>query len=174
MMWLCDRVINSICCKRLSRGTFSSISFFSQYFIITDNSLFKNWVEVSIGNTACIVTQNVLCFHARKHFVRVGVILEGRASYFDISKLMWRTVRSDKGILSLFMPPCRHFNLEMLNILISLFFIKQTTDLTLTSCSFFPSTEDGYTSQRTEPDEEEQRSLQGCIRHQQVLHQEMK
>lgn len=55
-------------------------------------------------------------------FVRVGVSLEGDASYFDVSKLMWRTARSDKGILSLFMPPFRHFNLEMLNILICFFF----------------------------------------------------
>lgn len=107
-------------------------------------------------------------------FVRVGVILEGSAPSLDTSKLMWRTVPADKGILSLFMPPCRHFNVKMLNILISLFFLKQTTDFTLASCSFSPSTEDGYTSQRTEPDEEEHRSLQGCIRHQQVLHQEMK
>lgn len=113
-------------------------------------------------------------FMLESMFFRVGVILEGRASYFDISKLMWRTVRSDKGILKLFMPPCRHFNLEMLNILISLFFIKQTADLTLTSRSFFPSTEDSYTSQRTKPDEEEHGSLQAFIRHQQVLHQEMK
>lgn len=71
-------------------------------------------------------------------FVRVGVILEGNASYFDVSKLMWRTARSDKGMLVLFMPPLRHFNLEMLNILISLFSSEQTADLTLTSCSIFP------------------------------------
>ena len=107
-------------------------------------------------------------------FVRVGVSLEGNASYFDVSKLMWRTARSDKGILSLFMPPLRHFNLEMLNILIALFSSAQTADLTLTSCSLFSSTEDGSASQRTEPDQEERRSLQGCVRHQQVLHQEMK
>lgn len=111
-------------------------------------------------------------------FVRVGVILEGRASYFDISKLMWRTVRSDKGILSLFMPPCRRFNLEMLNILISLFFFdanhRFNSYIMLPFLFFFSRTEDGNASQRTEPDEEERGSLQGCIRHQQVLHQEMK
>lgn len=111
-------------------------------------------------------------------FVGVGVSSEGNASYFDVSKLMWRTAHSDKGILSLFMPPLRHFNLEMLNILITLFSSAQTADLTLTSCFlfifFFPSTENGSASQRTEPEEEERCSLQGCVRHQQVLHQEMK
>ncbi len=69
--------------------------------------------------------------------VRVGVSSEGNASYFDVSKLMWRTAHSDKGILSLFMPPLRHFNLEMLNILITLFSSAQTADLTLTSCFLF-------------------------------------
>ena len=63
-------------------------------------------------------------------FVSVGVSLEQDASNVDVYKLMWRTVRSDKGILSVFMPPLRHFNLEMLNILISLFSSVPTADLT--------------------------------------------
>lgn len=63
-------------------------------------------------------------FTPRSVFVRVGVSLDGNPSYCDISKLMWRTARPDKGIFLLFMPPLRHFNLKMLNILISLFFFR--------------------------------------------------
>lgn len=63
-------------------------------------------------------------FTPRSFFVRVGVSLDGNPSYCDISKLMWRTARPDKGIFLLFMPPLRHFNLKMLNILISVFFFR--------------------------------------------------
>ena len=79
-----------------------------------------------------------------------------------------RAARSDKGILAPFMPPLRHFNLEMLDILIPRF------SSGLTSYIVFFSTEDGSASQGAEPREEERRGLQGCVRHQQVLRQEVK
>lgn len=107
-------------------------------------------------------------------FVRVGVSLEGSALHVVVYKLMWRTARCDKGILSLCVPPLRHFNLEMLNILISLFSSAPDCRFNLLHHVPFFSTEDGSASQRTEPDEEERCSLQGCVRHQQILHQEMK
>lgn len=111
---------------------------------------------------------NVLCFHTRMLF---SVSLEGNASHVDVCKLKQSTA-TDKGILALFMPPLRHFNLEMLDISIWFFCADCRCNL-LHHVPFF-STENSSASQRTKPEQEECCSFQGFVRHQQVLRSERK
>lgn len=115
----------------------------SQYFIIADNSRLKSRARFESRGfkIKCSFHCHLKCalLSCQKAFLSEWVSFwKATLHISDVSKLMWRTARSDKGMLVLFMPPLRHFNLEMLNILISLFSSEQTADLTLTSCSIFP------------------------------------
>lgn len=171
-MCLCDILIYSICCP----GNIFLLELLQSIFHNHRQSTSEkqNRSGSKIKQSFPLYLKMCFTFTPECIFVRVGVSLERSASYVDVYKLMWRAARSDKGILSLFMPPLGHFNLEMLNILISLFSSAPTADFNLLHHVPFFSTENGSASQRTEPDEEERCSLQGCVRHQQVLRQEMK
>lgn len=77
-------------------------------------------------------------------FVRVGVMSAGSTLCVDVCELMWRTAVSDKGMLSLFMPPLRHFHQDVLDISITLFFFFFFFTVDLTSYIMFR-----FSSQRT-------------------------
>lgn len=125
----------AFCCSTVypSWGKFGFLSSFSQYFIITILKRQKR-LESRGFNTEYSFHCNPKCalLSRQPAFLSEWVsVLEGGALHVDVHKLMWRTARCDKGILSLFMPPRRHFNLEMLDILISLFSTAASTaDLT--------------------------------------------
>lgn len=76
------------------------------------------------------------------------------------------TALADKGCSSPIVPARRHIDLFLC--------FSSNRRCALLRHAPFLFAADGSASQRPQPDEEERFRLQGCVRHQQVLHQEVK
>lgn len=107
-------------------GTFSFVGIFSQYLIITGNSPLKNRTDLSCRGFKIKYSFycNLKCasLWCRKAFLSEWVSV-WTEMLPPLTCINWC---GELGVLirgssPLFMPPLRHFNLKMLNILISLF-----------------------------------------------------